>query len=196
MTGRPYESPLRVEQAERTRDRILEAFAEQLADGADDFSIPKVAKRAGVATRTVYHHFPDREAQIEALAGWIERKLGPDEEPGDTADLPAYAERCYRRFLGQEAVARAQMATGVASSVRSRRRKRREKVIEGMVLETAAPAVDGAAAAALVKHLISAEAGMPLLDRYGLTGDQAAKTARWAVDLILGALRRGDGPPR
>jgi AcrR family transcriptional regulator len=191
---RAYDSPLRTEQAERTREKILEALAEQLNEGDEDFSIPRVAQRAGVSTRTVYHHFPNRESQVEALATWIERKLGPVEEATTAAELPAYAERCYRRFVQNEPLVRAQLAAGVASSVRSRRRRRREQTIEGLVRGTARSDTDGALAAALIKHLISADAGVPLLDKYGLDVEQSAKAARWAVRVLLDALARGDGP--
>ncbi len=194
MTTRTYESPLRAEQAVRTRERILEAFAEQLNEATEDFSIPRVAKRAGVSPRTVYHHFPNREAQIEALAVWIERTIGPDDEPRDFADLPDYAARRYAKFLLHEKLMRAQLAAGIASRVRARRRKRREAIIDQCVKGTGASADDALAASALVKLLISADVGVPLMDRYGLSGEQSARVARWAVELIVDALKRGKGP--
>ncbi len=72
---RVYRSELRTEQAERTRERILEALVEQLGEGNEDFSIPRVAERAGVSVRTVYHHFPNRDAQIEAVARWLDGRF-------------------------------------------------------------------------------------------------------------------------
>ena len=47
---------------------FYDAFADQLADtGLQDFSVAKMAERAGVSVRTVYHHFPDRDALLDAL---------------------------------------------------------------------------------------------------------------------------------
>src|SRR5260370_5138546 len=55
---------------------ILAAFAAELArrDWAD-FSIPDVARAAGVSVRTVYHHFPNRDAQLEAVARWLDDQI-------------------------------------------------------------------------------------------------------------------------
>jgi AcrR family transcriptional regulator len=194
VTTRAYDSPLRAEQAVRTRERILEAFAEQMAEAGDEFSIPRVAKRAGVSLRTVYHHFPNREAQVEALAEWIERTTGTDEGPRDVADLPAYAERRYAKFFEHEQLMRAQLAAGIATRVRAHRKRRREAAIDECVRSTGVSREEAAVAAALIKHLISADAGVPLMDRYGLSGEQATVVARWAVELVVQALKRGKGP--
>ena len=45
-TARPYDSPLRAEQMEQTRRRILQALADVLADEAvDEVTVPVVAMR-------------------------------------------------------------------------------------------------------------------------------------------------------
>jgi AcrR family transcriptional regulator len=191
---RSYDSPLRAEQAERTRDRILEAFAEQLAEARDEFSIPRVAARAGVSTRTVYHHFPNREAQIEALAAWIEKRAGADEPPRRPEELPAYAAARYAAFFADEAVMRAQLAPGVAVHVRARRRRGRERAIEACIAQTGAPTEEVTLAAALIKHLIGGHAGIQLIDQLGLSREQALRGAQWLIRLAVDALRRGDGP--
>jgi len=50
------------------RDAILEAaldcFVEQ---GFHGTAVPEVAKRAGIATGTIYHYFPSKEAMVNAL---------------------------------------------------------------------------------------------------------------------------------
>lgn len=49
------------------RDRILEAAREELGRNPDA-SLDEIAKAAGVVRRTIYGHFPNRHALIEALA--------------------------------------------------------------------------------------------------------------------------------
>jgi AcrR family transcriptional regulator len=53
--------------AERNRERILEAAAEVFASQGLDATLHDVADRAGVGVGTVYRRFPDKEALIEAL---------------------------------------------------------------------------------------------------------------------------------
>jgi AcrR family transcriptional regulator len=52
--------------AEDTRDRILEAACELIAeDGIDDVRIARVAMRAGASTALVHHYFSTREELLE-----------------------------------------------------------------------------------------------------------------------------------
>jgi AcrR family transcriptional regulator len=58
--------PLRRD-AERNRERILEAARAAFAEDGLDVGLHEVAKRAGVGVATVYRRFPDKEALVEAL---------------------------------------------------------------------------------------------------------------------------------
>ena len=64
---RPYTSRLRQEQAQGTRDRILDATARLLAGGLAGVSIPAIAREANVSVPTVYRYFPSKEALFEAI---------------------------------------------------------------------------------------------------------------------------------
>ena len=59
--------PMRAD-ARRNRELLmaaaLEAFTER---GADDTSLEEIARRAGVGIGTLYRHFPNRQALVEAL---------------------------------------------------------------------------------------------------------------------------------
>jgi AcrR family transcriptional regulator len=194
VTTRAYESPLRAEQTERTREAILAAFAEQLAEAREEFSIPRVAKRAGVSTRTVYHHFPNREAQVEALAAWIEQRLGASEGPRDLHDLSAYQARMCQRFIGNEALVRAQLAAGIATRVRARRRRTREQQIEDCVAPYVPEVSEAKAVAGLIKYVISAQGGVVLMDQYGVAPEDVYRVFPWAVRVLAEAIERGDLP--
>ena len=75
-TTRPYESPLRAEQMEQTRLRILEATADVLADDeVEEVTVPVVAMRARVSVRTVYRHFPTKDALFDAFGEWAEESF-------------------------------------------------------------------------------------------------------------------------
>jgi AcrR family transcriptional regulator len=193
VTTRPrrYDSPLRREQAERTKEAILEAFAEQLGrPGAAELSVKEASLRAGVAVRTVYHYFPDRQAQLKALAAWIEARLVPVPfQPRTPDDLVELGRRLYASFREAESLGRAQMATGFASEVRALRRERRVRMIREIVGSIDAPPAMVERAAVVIAHLASAEAGIPLTDRYGLTYEEATAAALQAIQAIIADLR-------
>lgn len=197
MSQRRYESPLRADQSEHTREKVLEALAAQLADARDEFSISKVARRAGVSTRTVYHYFRNRESQIDALASWIDQRTGGTIPlPTSARDLPALVERLYRRFFEHEQILRAQLALGIARDVRARRREKTTSAIEACVRATRIPADDVHGVGVLMRHLISGNAGLAMMDDLGLDGPTVSKVTAWAVRVIVDALERGDGPSR
>ncbi len=191
---RAYRSELRAEQAERTRERIVEALVEQLGEGLEEFSISRVAERAGVSVRTVYHHFPNREAQIEAVARWLDARITANEPPPASLDdvLPMLA-RIVRRAAANERQVRAQLVPGVARLVRERRRRARERGVEKVLVEACGSRA-GRLAAAVVNLLIGADIGFALSDRYGLEREEMIATHQWMVRAVIDAVRRGDVP--
>jgi AcrR family transcriptional regulator len=58
--------PLR-SHARRNRERIIDAARDALAGTGDDTSLNEIARRAGVGIGTLFRHFPNREALLEAL---------------------------------------------------------------------------------------------------------------------------------
>ena len=53
--------------AERNRQRVLDAAVEVFAERGIDAQIPDVARRAGVGIATVYRNFPSKRALLSAL---------------------------------------------------------------------------------------------------------------------------------
>ncbi|MFJ9825175.1 TetR/AcrR family transcriptional regulator [Streptomyces sp. NPDC101160] len=53
--------------AQRNRDRILEVAAEAVAEQGTLASLREIARRAGIGLGTLYRHFPNRDALLEAL---------------------------------------------------------------------------------------------------------------------------------
>ena len=74
--SRPYSSPVRDEQAARTRERILDAAAELFLDrGYGRTTVKDIADRAGVARDTVHAVFGNKGRVLTAL---IDQRLVPD----------------------------------------------------------------------------------------------------------------------
>ena len=53
--------------ARRNRERVLAAAREAFAEGGESTALEQIARRAGVGIGTLYRHFPNRQALLEAL---------------------------------------------------------------------------------------------------------------------------------
>ena len=75
--------------AQRNRERLMEAAKAAFADADADVALEEIARRAGVGIGTLYRHFPTRDAVIEAVyrreveqLGAAAQRLLADEPPG------------------------------------------------------------------------------------------------------------------
>jgi AcrR family transcriptional regulator len=60
------ERPKRAD-ARRNYEKVLEAARAAFAEGGESTSLEEIARRAGVGIGTLYRHFPNRQALLEAL---------------------------------------------------------------------------------------------------------------------------------
>jgi len=60
------ERPRRAD-ARRNYDKVLAAARDAFAEGGESTALEEIARRAGVGIGTLYRHFPNRQALLEAL---------------------------------------------------------------------------------------------------------------------------------
>jgi TetR/AcrR family transcriptional regulator, regulator of autoinduction and epiphytic fitness len=75
----------RTVRAERTRQALVDALFALLDDGELRPTAERIAERAGVSERSVFQHFPDREALFEAVARQQYERTMSDLEPVDAS---------------------------------------------------------------------------------------------------------------
>jgi AcrR family transcriptional regulator len=98
-------SPKRAD-ARRNHERVLAAAREAFAAGGESTALEEIARRAGVGIGTVYRHFPNRQALLEALY------INEVEEVCSAAQLDAADPRqafndWFQRLIGYLATKRA-----------------------------------------------------------------------------------------
>jgi AcrR family transcriptional regulator len=190
--GRRYVSPVREAQAAATREAILEAFAEQLADpDRTSLSPSDAARRAGVSVRTVHMHFPNADDQIIALGEWFDRQFYPDgvrvaEGPDD---LARYFHDIHENALESPLTrALATARSPVWREVRQRRRAARLDAIRQSVAAVGAPRRATEDATAMLLSLSGADASWTVHD-YGLPLDRVPTAIAHMVQLVVDDLR-------
>src|SRR5689334_19716940 len=94
--ARRYDATGRQAEAQRTAARIVEVATDLVKEGVhpEEISYADLAKRAEIATRTVYRHFPELRDLTTAVAAATLRRvviddLAPD-RPGIAAQLARF----------------------------------------------------------------------------------------------------------
>lgn len=179
---------------EQTRRRILAAVAEVLAsEEAGELTIPLVALRARVSVRTVYRHFPTKEALFDAFAEWAEEnlRLVVQSYPKTLEGLVGMAPELYRTYDENEPLMRALLSRR-GQEIRARTRSRRLRAYEQAMRELTAGLEpdERRRALAIVYLLVSAPAWQAIREQSGLTGEEAGRAAAWAVRVLTEELRR------
>ena len=191
--ARSYDSPLRAEQRERTRDRIVEAATELLADEAvDELTIPVIARRAGVSVRTVYFHFPTKDDLNEAVAQGVDVMIGAIRYPDTADELPAFSANLFREYEQNEALTRAVLRTKAGRALRAKGRMRRLRDLE-KVLEPELAGLDASTRRQRLAAIYIFQSGSTwqyLKDYFGLDREEAGQVAAWAVRALLRELGR------
>jgi AcrR family transcriptional regulator len=181
--------------SDAVRERVLEGVAALLRNGGD-LTFAKVAKAANVPERTVYRHFPTREALLAAVFEWSNRQIGFDGTlPVDAATTAALIRQVFPGFDAIAPVIHELLISPEGLTARRQQlAKRRSAALD--VVKREVPALDAARArrvAAILQLLTTAATWQTLRDYWDMDGKEAAETAALAVELVLagaGAKRR------
>jgi TetR/AcrR family transcriptional regulator of autoinduction and epiphytic fitness len=189
---------------DRKRLAVISAAIEEfIAAGFDATSMDRIAARASVSKRTVYNHFPSKEALFAEILRQLWDASHTGEAPAYRADRPLRAqllELLVRKLslLNNDAflsLARVAIATGIHSPERARdmvaRLGERE---EDLTVWVRAAAADGRLrtpdpvfAAQQLQGLVKAFAFWPqvTMGQPTLTDDEQQKVADSAADMFL-----------
>jgi AcrR family transcriptional regulator len=190
-----YRSPLRAEQAARTRERIAQAAAALIkaTHNPEAITFKAVAERAGVTEMTVYRHFPTREDLLRGLWQQLNASMGARiGMPASIDDLLAQHAQLFAGFDQIAPQVLASVTTPVGREMRAALNDKRRRAFRAIVDE-AAPDLKPEArtrAAAILQLLHGAHAWMSLRDQWGLDGREAGAATRWAIDILLQHLRK------
>ncbi|HVJ18812.1 MAG TPA: TetR/AcrR family transcriptional regulator [Polyangiaceae bacterium] len=195
---------LREKQMAETRRAILEAVAVEIVEsGLTGFSIQGVADRAGVTHRTVYNHFPTREALNDAFAEYVEqvlneRGMGGEERGVGVDQLPAITGQMHSSYGENAAYLQAYVMMTIATGKAARVFRERSKKMEKLIDEQLGPLEPGVAklVTSAVRLFLSSAGWFLVKQHHGLSPDEAGRMSEWAVKVLLDAARRGNLPKR
>ena len=185
----PYDSPLRREQAEQTRARIVAAALGLIVGGVEGLTMQDVAKAAGVALRTVFRHFPTRDDLLDATWQAMQVRMGETPEMTSLDELTGFLPELFGRYGAMEDQIRGAMFARTFESSRrrlgaDRARKMRQAVAAQF---TGGDARSRAMAASAAYTLTVPLVSIVLKEAYGLTSPEAARASAWAIRTLAAA---------
>jgi AcrR family transcriptional regulator len=197
-TSKPYTSTLRERQVAQTRELILDAVTTLLGDRrADEVTTRDIAALAGVSERTVYRHFPDRDALLEGLTRRLPPPGGkPSFGVGSLDDLAPTARRLMELLDEHYVTARAEAVFNAdprrfAADTQTNTREMRELLANGL------PELgerEQLRIAAVIRCLVSTQAWLRMREEFGVPGTESGPVVAWVIDTIIRELRAGNGP--
>lgn len=182
---RTYGSPLRAQQAEETRERILDATVRVMARGLASLSIPDVAREAGVSIPTIYRHFGTKVDLLAAVYPHVVRRAGLHEQvPPRSLDKLRVGVRAYLDHIDSfDDLARAAMASPASREVRGINMMDRLAMFRP-IAESVEPRLSEADRDRIARLLVVLTTSSSLRmwrDQLGLSADEAADEVDWVV---------------
>ena len=169
------------------RQRVLDGVAALIAAG-DDVTFAKAAAAAGVPERTVYRHFPSRDALIAGLYADTNARIGfAGEPPRTAAEMTAMVQLVFPGFDSVAPVVAELLASPEGRRARLGALDERRAAARDVVA-SARPDLDEDAArqlAAVVQVLGTAAVWQALRDFWDLDGAAAAAAVTTAIDHLL-----------
>lgn len=179
-----------------TTARIISALVDVIStDGITEFSVQAVADRANVSHRTVYRHFPSREALLEGITDFLEDPMRAEGLPGvpeDLDDCVDTIESVFKFFEANAPMIEAMVVVRLAMGVEpSRSQERTEGFVD--IVRKGAPdlsAEDVHSYAMSLRAIASSQHWYVLTRRLGLSTEQASRVAADTLRALIGEIRR------
>lgn len=197
-----YEEVGRVHQKRRTRDALLTAARELVAEG-DTPTVEDAAERARVSRTTAYRYFSSQAALLAAAHPEIATTtLLPEPAPADVAErLEVVVARVTDMVVDTEPQQRTMLRLSLEPGAGRRELLLRQGRVVGWLQDALAPLTEELGPegvhrlAIAVRSAIGIESFVWLTDVAGLTTADAVATMRWSARSMFEAARAGSLPP-
>ncbi len=183
--ARGYRSELRAQQAEATRERILDGTLRVMAAGLASLSIPAVAREAGVSVPTIYRHFRTKPELLAAVYPHAARQAGLDAvaDARSLDELQPMIRALIERLDDLDDVSRAAMASPAASEVRHATMPTRYRRLRRLAdsIEPKLGKADRDRITRLIAVVTTSSSLRMWRDHLGLSVDEVANEVDWIV---------------
>lgn len=163
--------------------------------GGTDFSIRKLADAAGVSERTVYRHFPDREALLDAVNDHFSEVMSTGHREEDLADLDELARfvpEVFRDFDQHAAATKASLLINPDPARVLPTQQRRTELFVDISRRSFPdlPEADQRRLGQLIRTLTSTYNWLRMREEFGMTADESGELIGWVIRCVTDEIRR------
>ena len=183
-----------------TRERIVDEALDLVAGGGlGRAPHDEIARRIGVARRTVYRYFADREALDQAIWGRLNVSAGgrifglPETEAQVTESLPEFYEALDTYAPAMTVAMSIPQGRLARLAVKHQRQARYRQALADATAEL--PPEDRDLAIAAIQLLRTGPAWLEMRDSWGLDAAQMTRAAGWAIRTLIADLKARKGKP-
>jgi AcrR family transcriptional regulator len=171
--------------ADLTRARVIAATADLMEAGEAQITFQALSRVSGIPERTIYRHFPHKDAVLDAFWRWLNYDIAVPDDPETPEALGPYTRALFAAFDRRGSLVRAMLASPSGRELRdSHAATRLAKFSRALAPLTAKlPDPDRQTLCAVVEAICSAPGWSSLTTSAGPT--QAADAAVWAIETLL-----------
>lgn len=185
----------RERQRDATAEIILDAVGRCLEDvELTELTFTQVARMAGLGERTIYRHFPNKEALLEGWWRAHKARLGQETFPDTLAALLDFPVKAFPAFDQEAEIMRGAVLSPQGRAMTLARNDERQAAIRRAVRAELGPEASEdlvLTVCASVQLIQSATAWLTMRDYWDLLGEQSGQIARRAIQAIFTAARNG-----
>jgi AcrR family transcriptional regulator len=184
----------RARQRDATADLILEAVGRCLEDvELSDLTFTQVARAAGLGERTIYRHFPNKEALLDGWWRAHKARIGQESFPDTLAALVQFPLRAFPAFDEEAEIIKGTILSPQGRAMTLARNDARQAAIRKAVKAEVGDLDEEKLReiCAIVQLLQSATAWLTMRDYWGLSGTQSGQAASRAIQAIIQSARSG-----
>lgn len=179
----------RTDLASLTQGRIMHGLAGLLTSGTE-VTFRNLAAAAGVPERTLYRHYPSKDALLAAFWIWLNDRLGMPPPPRSSKELIDGIAAIFGAFAAGEPLIRAMLHDPHGRATRLAHAEARRKRLQTALAPVPIDATLRKRLLTALPALISAAGWETMQDYAGVTSKEAADAAQWAVAALIAAAQR------
>ncbi len=192
---RPYNSVLRQQQSDKTREQIIVSGVELVHEFPSwdwkNLTFRAVSERAGISERTVYRYFSTEQALKDAVIQRLVQESGIDLNTLTLGDFSTLIKSLFQ-YIQSFAAKTEEMADPTFSSVDMERRAALLRSVEQVTPQWSA--AQQQIATATLDIFWQPSTYERLLNGWNLDADNSLAALTWIIDLIENAIRNDQRP--